>query len=64
MAFDWQWANEELLNEGYAYVGVTVQHLGALAMQDWEEGLGTGMPRSFTQAIHSYTTSTLKRVAH
>ena len=40
LAFDWQWANEELLNEGYAYVGVTAQHLGALTMQDWEDGAG------------------------
>jgi hypothetical protein len=35
---DWSWTHEELLREGYAYVGVTVQFLGARALQDWENG--------------------------
>jgi hypothetical protein len=37
-AHDWNWAHEELLREGYAYVGVTAQFLGARALQDWESG--------------------------
>ena len=40
LAFDWQWANEELLNEGYAFVAVTAQHVGALTLQGWEDGAG------------------------
>jgi Alpha/beta hydrolase domain len=35
---DWTWAHEELLREGYAYVGVTAQFLGARALQNWESG--------------------------
>lgn len=40
LAFDWAFAKEEMIDEGYAYVGVTVQHLGATGLQDWEEGPG------------------------
>lgn len=40
MGFDWAWAREELIDAGYAWVGVTAQHIGALALQDWEEGPG------------------------
>jgi hypothetical protein len=40
LAFDWQWANDELLSEGYAYVAVSAQHLGAITMQNWEDGAG------------------------
>lgn len=38
IAPDWTWTHEELLREGYAYVGVTAQFLGARALQDWESG--------------------------
>ena len=35
---DWGWTYKELLREGYAYVGVTTQFLGAKALRDWESG--------------------------
>lgn len=38
IAPDWGWTHEELLREGYAYVGVTAQFLGARALQGWESG--------------------------
>ena len=38
IAPDWGWTHQELLREGYAYVGVTTQFLGAQALQDWERG--------------------------
>lgn len=38
IAPDWGWTHRELLREGYAYVGVTAQFLGARALQDWESG--------------------------
>ncbi len=38
IAPDWGWTYQELLREGYAYVGVTTQFLGAKALQDWEHG--------------------------
>jgi len=35
---DWALISDELLREGYAWVGVTVQFVGALALQQWESG--------------------------
>jgi hypothetical protein len=37
---DWGFLHEELLREGYAYVGVTAQYVGAAALQAWETGPG------------------------
>lgn len=45
---DWAWVNEELIREGYAYVGVTAQHIGGLALQDWEDGAGD----RYAQILH------------
>jgi hypothetical protein len=37
-AFDWGFLHQELLREGYAYVGVTAQYVSALTLQAWETG--------------------------
>ncbi len=37
-AWDWQYLSDDLMRAGYAYVGVTAQYLGALALQSWEGG--------------------------
>ncbi|HEY3785929.1 MAG TPA: alpha/beta hydrolase domain-containing protein [Steroidobacteraceae bacterium] len=39
-ASDWLYTHEELLREGYAYVGVTAQFVGARALVSWESGPG------------------------
>jgi hypothetical protein len=35
---EWLYAHPELMQEGYAYVGVTAQMTGAAALQAWENG--------------------------
>jgi hypothetical protein len=35
---DWEYVHQELLAEGYAWVGVTAQYVGAAALQAWESG--------------------------
>lgn len=35
---DWALAHEEILREGYAWVGVSAQFVGVLAQQQWENG--------------------------
>jgi hypothetical protein len=35
---DWEYLHSELLAEGYAWVGVTAQYVGAIALQAWEAG--------------------------
>jgi hypothetical protein len=35
---DWEYIHQELLSEGYAWVGVTAQYVGAIALQAWEAG--------------------------
>jgi hypothetical protein len=35
---DWEYIYGELINEGYAWVGVTAQYVGATALQAWEAG--------------------------
>ena len=35
---EWNYTHDELLREGYAYVGVTPQYIGAQALQAWEAG--------------------------
>jgi hypothetical protein len=35
---EWLYAHPELMQEGYAYAGVTVQMTGAAALQAWENG--------------------------
>jgi Alpha/beta hydrolase domain len=37
---EWLYAHPELMQEGYAYVGVTAQLTGAAALQSWEDGPG------------------------
>ncbi|HVO49073.1 MAG TPA: alpha/beta hydrolase domain-containing protein [Steroidobacteraceae bacterium] len=39
-ASDWLYTHEELMREGYAYVGVTVQFSGVQALEAWESGPG------------------------
>jgi hypothetical protein len=35
---DWEYIHDELLTQGYAWVGVTAQYVGAIALQAWEAG--------------------------
>jgi len=35
---DWEYIHDELLSQGYAWVGVTAQYVGAMALQTWEAG--------------------------
>jgi hypothetical protein len=35
---DWEYVHRELLTQGYAWVGVTAQYVGAMALQSWEAG--------------------------
>ena len=37
---DWLYMHDEIVREGYAYVGVTAQFVGVQALQDWESGSG------------------------
>lgn len=35
---EWNSTHDELLREGYVYLGVTPQYIGALALKGWEAG--------------------------
>src|SRR5215469_8943224 len=37
---EWLYAHEEIVREGYAYVGVTAQFIGVKALLGWESGPG------------------------
>ena len=37
---DWVYEHEEMVREGYAYVGVTAQFVGVAALLGWEQGPG------------------------
>jgi hypothetical protein len=37
---DWLYEHEEIVREGYAYVGVTAQFVGVKALKGWEKGPG------------------------
>lgn len=39
-ASDWWYTHDELIREGYAYVGVTAQFVGVQALLGWESGAG------------------------
>jgi hypothetical protein len=38
---DWLYMHDEILEQGYAYVGVTTQYIGVLTLEGWETGPGS-----------------------